>query len=177
MPAHVRSAPTATQRSIPVAGGWPMLGTWRGTRDAIRASPGPNRHGRRGSPEQGGHEASPPGSTAPRDRAAPRPVRRPCGSAPGAPGHLAWRRPRRRRPHAPRPSPRARPSRRRTWARTSRSSATPGRAGRAAHRHARRAGPRGPCCSGRRRYSRSTWPRARHAASLRLPRASAPDFP
>jgi len=30
MPAHVRSALTATQLSIPVAGGRPMLGTWQG---------------------------------------------------------------------------------------------------------------------------------------------------
>ena len=30
MPAHVRSALTATQLSIPVADGRPMLGTWQG---------------------------------------------------------------------------------------------------------------------------------------------------
>lgn len=30
MPAHVRAALTATQLSIPVAGGRPMLGTWQG---------------------------------------------------------------------------------------------------------------------------------------------------
>jgi secondary thiamine-phosphate synthase enzyme len=30
MPAHLRSALTATQLSIPVAGGQPLLGTWQG---------------------------------------------------------------------------------------------------------------------------------------------------
>ncbi len=30
MPAHLRSALTATQLSIPVAGGQPLFGTWQG---------------------------------------------------------------------------------------------------------------------------------------------------
>ncbi|MFN0168787.1 MAG: secondary thiamine-phosphate synthase enzyme YjbQ [Bryobacteraceae bacterium] len=30
MPAHIRAALTATQLSIPISAGWPMLGTWQG---------------------------------------------------------------------------------------------------------------------------------------------------
>lgn len=30
MPAHIRAALTQTQLSIPVEGGWPVLGTWQG---------------------------------------------------------------------------------------------------------------------------------------------------
>ena len=30
MPAHLRAALTQTHLSIPVAGGWPLLGTWQG---------------------------------------------------------------------------------------------------------------------------------------------------
>ncbi len=30
MPAHIRAALTATQLSIPISSGWPMLGNWQG---------------------------------------------------------------------------------------------------------------------------------------------------